>query len=758
MSGYHKNQEQYVYGKSKWVAAQMTGPTGQMLPPGRMHPLRSHVSTISSSTDQPTLPDSEATRPNQLPSYGVIAQPSFASQYSDAPTRLSHEPSNVEIPFIPSSTYESRATPFPADSSFIAAKSRHPGTYTLTESEISERIHPSQGVAGSKVLLHLRTRFDLEADPLTFTIMFGEQKCVAALQKMDQDDDFYHYALSVEVPPFPLTNSFDPTMMLKLQMDGRAGRLGTPINAGKFTFNDMADPQFQTSPDVAGMKRKLSSDYTEDYSDHAAKRTQSMRFQAKPRAMSGTYSAASVSPLPARSSLSHAYGYGGGYDMAKQTSYTSQMSQKGLYAVPSGTSISQNDMKPPQMSPNLPSYGQYSSLGQRSPASIAVTPTRTTVHSSPSALPTPVLVRATTLPQSTAAPSGQPFNPYLMYPTKAVLKIDGDLDTMIDNWTQDERDAQRRLVEFKRSQSGSTITTSFAPITLETRQQRSICVSCIYWEEKDECFITSVDTIYLLEQLVNVRFTVEEKNRIRRNLEGFRPLTVSKAKSESEEFFKVIMGFPNPKPRNIEKDVKVFPWKILAHALKKIISKYVGYSPSCNVSSRTDHSRTANYSSTAGIGSHPVGSSSGYVQVPISQTTGDVHRNTSPRSISSSAASAAYTPSIHSTSLSPHLRTSAGMDGSAGHGLSIAPRGPTGQVMSQWGTSPRHQVPQYATGLAQGRDAWDYSYLQTSSAAGVPAAAQPMPMQMQRPDMAPELTQLAPDNPYQQYGQRTTRV
>jgi hypothetical protein len=50
---------------------------------------------------------------------------------------------------------------------------------------------------------------------------------------------------------------------------------------------------------------------------------------------------------------------------------------------------------------------------------------------------------------------------------------------------------------------------------------------------------------------------------------------VSKAKSDSEEFFKVIMGFPNPKPRNIEKDVKVFPWKILAHALKKIISKYV---------------------------------------------------------------------------------------------------------------------------------------------------------------------------------------
>lgn len=87
--------------------------------------------------------------------------------------------------------------------------------------------------------------------------------------------------------------------------------------------------------------------------------------------------------------------------------------------------------------------------------------------------------------------------------------------------------------------------------------------------------MTSVDTIFLLESLVAVRFTVEEKNRIRRNLEGFRPMTVSKAKADSEEFFKIIMGFPNPKPRNIEKDVKVFPWKILAHALKKIIGKYV---------------------------------------------------------------------------------------------------------------------------------------------------------------------------------------
>lgn len=156
-----------------------------------------------------------------------------------------------------------------------------------------------------------------------------------------------------------------------------------------------------------------------------------------------------------------------------------------------------------------------------------------------------------------------------------MLKIDGDLNSMTQKWTNDEWDTGRRLVQFRRSQSGSVITANFEAVTLESRIPNSICVSCIWWAERQECFVTSVDTIALLEALVAVRFTVEEKNRIRRNLEGFRPMTVSKTKADSEDFFKLIMGFPNPKPRNIEKDVKVFPWRILAGALKKIIGKYV---------------------------------------------------------------------------------------------------------------------------------------------------------------------------------------
>ncbi|KAJ2165760.1 hypothetical protein IW139_002184 [Coemansia sp. RSA 353] len=165
---------------------------------------------------------------------------------------------------------------------------------------------------------------------------------------------------------------------------------------------------------------------------------------------------------------------------------------------------------------------------------------------------------------------------------KANLMFDNNLDSMTVDWALEERECRRRLVQFWRRHENNNIFCTFKDVAAADRVPNSIVVSCIYWEERQDFFITSVDCIYLLESLIAVRFTVEEKNRIRRNLEGFRPLTISKCKAESADFFKLIMSFPTPKPRNIEKDVKVFPWRILPLALKKIISKY-----------------TASYSSTA---------------------------------------------------------------------------------------------------------------------------------------------------------------
>ncbi|KAF7724797.1 hypothetical protein EC973_000754 [Apophysomyces ossiformis] len=186
------------------------------------------------------------------------------------------------------------------------------------------------------------------------------------------------------------------------------------------------------------------------------------------------------------------------------------------------------------------------------------------------------------------ASTAEGYNPFAHVLNNPILSIENDLNDMVLNWTQEEIHNRRRLVRFWRRQEGNMITTSCAPIELpedkREQPQDMAIVSCIYWEERNDYVITSVDCINLLEHLIGVRFTVEEKNRIRRNLEGFKPLTVSKQKESSAEFFKVIMGFPNPKPRNIEKDVKVFPWSKLAEALKKIIGKYTpSYSSTASV-------------------------------------------------------------------------------------------------------------------------------------------------------------------------------
>lgn len=187
----------------------------------------------------------------------------------------------------------------------------------------------------------------------------------------------------------------------------------------------------------------------------------------------------------------------------------------------------------------------------------------------------PNLQRATQIPG--VIPIAAAYSPI----AKATLDLGSDLGNMARGWSPEEWTDRRRLVQFWRRQTGTSITAICHPISqakwLEEQKKSGggIVVSCIYREETNMCYVTSVDAIYLLEALVGSRFTVEEKNRIRRNLEGFRPITVSKSKPGSEEFFKLIMSFPNPKPRNIEKDVKVFPWDVLGQALKKIIGKYV---------------------------------------------------------------------------------------------------------------------------------------------------------------------------------------
>ncbi|KAJ7714175.1 hypothetical protein DFH07DRAFT_863557 [Mycena maculata] len=161
-----------------------------------------------------------------------------------------------------------------------------------------------------------------------------------------------------------------------------------------------------------------------------------------------------------------------------------------------------------------------------------------------------------------------------------VLEMVTPLESLCTGWDDVELKAGRCLVRFQKIQDGRRVILSCESIKQEEYRETDIVISCIFREEAQTCYVTSVDIIYLLERLTNDDFPVEEKNRIRRNLEGLRPTTVSKHKPGSEVFFQRIMDFPDPKPRNIEKDLKVFEWTLLGQALEKIMSKYSIYTSS----------------------------------------------------------------------------------------------------------------------------------------------------------------------------------
>lgn len=228
----------------------------------------------------------------------------------------------------------------------------------------------------------------------------------------------------------------------------------------------------------------------------------------------------------------------------------------------------------------------------------------------------PQLVRTTALSQATMSLGlgGMGHDPLVSEATKASLEIVGNLEHMTQGWTEQEHASRRRLVRFKRTQRGPVVSVEFVPLEASAWNNSTPCISCIYWEEKKECFVTSVDCITLLEQLINNKFTVEEKNRIRRNLEGYHPLTVSKGKASSSEFFKVIMAFDKPKPRNIEKDVKVFQWSLLGKALQKIVGKYSA--------DYGGHAVTLGYGSGAYRPVHPI--------IPLQHAVGEYQEERAP--------------------------------------------------------------------------------------------------------------------------------
>lgn len=439
---------------------------------------------------------------------------------------------------------------------------------------------PTCGGFGTKVVIKISSPYDLTDVASQF--LFGSHRSPTHAVRDDSDNSGLGYVVSGDAPQLEDTRIPSGNVPISLLIEGPDGQTLANVEVGTFSYDTQAMSAEGPHEDIT---RKLSSGSHAEEHQHQQQHQPQPHHATPPRHLKQEADQLSEAAATATNTYPYAptthQAVASNYDAAVYPSSNNNNNNNSMLSTYPRHSYGADYPRPPPLL-KTPSWGgQYvpSLVSPRSPPTLHHTSTvaRSAVTSLPlPASNTPALIRTSTL-QASAGGGGSSMNPYHLYSTKAILKINGDLESMASNWTSEECESGRRLVLFNKKQSGSTLSITFKAVSASERPPNSICISCIYWAEKRECFVTSVDTISLLEQLVAApgRFLVDEKNRIRRNLEGFRPLTVSKAKADSEEFFKVIMGFPNPRPRNIEKDVKVFPWKILAPALKKIISKYV---------------------------------------------------------------------------------------------------------------------------------------------------------------------------------------
>ena len=156
---------------------------------------------------------------------------------------------------------------------------------------------------------------------------------------------------------------------------------------------------------------------------------------------------------------------------------------------------------------------------------------------------------------------------------RVALHLEGDLRNVGKNLSDEEKVRCRRLVRFVRKEEGNKLRLFFYPIRQEEYEEGFFVISCIYREDSRDTWCTSVDLIHLIEFISQETKSNNEKGRIRRNLEFLRPTTVSRM--VRPQLFQILMDFPMPKPRTIEKAVKVFRWSSLVTGLNKVMEKYV---------------------------------------------------------------------------------------------------------------------------------------------------------------------------------------
>lgn len=154
------------------------------------------------------------------------------------------------------------------------------------------------------------------------------------------------------------------------------------------------------------------------------------------------------------------------------------------------------------------------------------------------------------------------------------LDIVGDLQRMVCDWTSGESDEGRRLVNFQQvDRIQSHIVLAPRSMPLGTRRPGAAYMNCVATPRGH--YFTVTNFVQLFAFILNRRLGRREIARIRRDLDYYRPITMTER--EGPDFERITGMTVEPRPCSKRSPFKMIPWELLLAALERVATRYVSH-------------------------------------------------------------------------------------------------------------------------------------------------------------------------------------
>lgn len=168
-------------------------------------------------------------------------------------------------------------------------------------------------------------------------------------------------------------------------------------------------------------------------------------------------------------------------------------------------------------------------------------------------------------------------------PLQVKLQIGSNLAELaeVSSWTPKEVSQGRRLLRMTRHQCGPTTVLKLKSITqrdADANMDNTFNLLRLPFSDPRssdvECVFTSVDFIRCVQLIASPidRLSISDKNRVRRQCDPFKPITLSKYDARLMKLKELPCA---GSPITIDKSVKIFKWEKFEHALKKVVGNFV---------------------------------------------------------------------------------------------------------------------------------------------------------------------------------------